>query len=75
MGFSEEAVELLTLNSSFVPKDSYKAFNIQNICSLVEKYYPMDFIEQERINLRFQLQHFILDAPHDPILKDLSTIS
>ena len=35
----------------------------------------MDFIEQERINLRFQLQHFILDAPHDPILKDLSTIS
>ena len=75
MGFSEEAIELLTLNSSLVPKDSYKAFNIQNICSLVEKYCPMDFTEQEIINLRFQLQHFILDAPHDLNLKDLSTIS
>ena len=35
----------------------------------------MDFTEQEIINLRFQLQHFILDAPHDPNLKNLSTIS
>ena len=35
----------------------------------------MDFTEQERISLRFQLQHFIFDAPHDPNLKDLSTIS
>ena len=32
--FNEEVVELLTLSSYSVPKNSYKAFNIQNICSL-----------------------------------------
>ncbi|XP_065847572.1 uncharacterized protein [Euphorbia lathyris] len=73
--FSEEAIELLTLSSSLLPKNSYNAFNIENICRLAEKYYPMDFSDHKRINLKFQLQHFILDAPCDPNLKDLSTLA
>jgi len=55
-------MELLILSSALDPKDAYKAFNIDKICTLVEKYYPMDFNEQEKINLNFQLQHFIIDA-------------
>ena len=72
--FSDRSMELLTLGSALVPKDTYQAFNIDNICTLVEKYYPMDFNEQEKITLRFQLQHFIVDARQDSNLKSLSTI-
>jgi len=34
----------------------------------------MDFNEQEKINLNFQLQHFIIDARQDSNLKNLSTM-
>ena len=56
------AMKLLILRSALDPKDAYKAFNIDKICTLVDKYYPMDFNEQEKINLNFQHQHFIIDA-------------
>ena len=51
--FSEQAMELLTLSSALDPKDAYKSFNIDDICCLVEKYYPLDFTEQEKVNLKF----------------------
>jgi len=40
----------------------------------VNKYYPLDFSEQEKISLKFQLQHFIIDVPNHPNLKNLSTM-
>jgi hypothetical protein len=43
--FSEQAMDLLTLSCALNPKGSYKAFNIDTICTLVERYYPMDFNE------------------------------
>jgi len=46
-------MELLILSSALVPKDAYKAFNIDKIFILVDKNYPMDFNEQEKINLHF----------------------
>ena len=70
--FSEQTMELLTLSYALVPKDAYKAFNIDDICTLVNKHYPLDFSEQEKISLKFQLQHFIIDAPNHPDLKNLS---
>ncbi|KAK2385304.1 hypothetical protein QL285_072554 [Trifolium repens] len=72
--FSDQAMDLLTLSSALVPKDTYKAFNVDHICTLVEKYYPMDFNEQEKVNLKCQLQDFIIDARQDSNLKNLSTI-
>jgi len=36
--FSEQTMEILTLSNALVPKDAYKAFNIEDICSLVNKY-------------------------------------
>ncbi|XP_045822721.1 zinc finger MYM-type protein 1-like [Trifolium pratense] len=71
---SDQAMELLTLSSALVPKDTYKAFNIDHICTLVEKYYPVDFNEQEKINLRSQLCHFIIEARQESSLKSLSNI-
>jgi len=34
----------------------------------------LDFSEQEKISLKFQLQHFIIDAPNNLDLKNLSTM-
>ncbi|XP_024632958.1 zinc finger MYM-type protein 1-like [Medicago truncatula] len=72
--FSEEAMDLLTLSCALTPKDSYKAFDVDTICTLVDKYYPMDFNDQEKIHLRYQLEQFIVDARKEPCLKNLSTI-
>jgi len=72
--FSEQTMELLTLSNALVPKNAYKAFNINDICTLVNRYYPLDFSEQEKIILKFQLQHFIIDAPNHPYLSNLSTM-
>jgi hypothetical protein len=41
--FGERAMELLTLSSALDPNDAYKSFNIDDICSLTEKYYSLDF--------------------------------
>jgi hypothetical protein len=44
--FSEHAVELLILSAVLSPKDAYKLFKIDDICNLVEKFYPQDFTDQ-----------------------------
>ena len=67
-------MDLIRLNSALIPKDDYKNFDIASICTLIDKYYPMDYTEQEKVNLPFQLWHFILDARQQPELKNLSTI-
>ncbi|XP_058777057.1 uncharacterized protein LOC131651407 [Vicia villosa] len=72
--FSEQAMDLLTLSCALSSKDGYKALNIDIICSLVEKYYPMNFSDQEKNNLQFQLQHFLFTARKESNLNNLSTI-
>ena len=39
--FGEGEMELLTLSSALDPKFGYKSFEIDDISSLVEKYYPL----------------------------------
>ncbi|XP_059446513.1 uncharacterized protein LOC132178069 [Corylus avellana] len=73
--FGERAMELLTLSSALDPNDAYKSFNIDDICSLVEKYYSLHFSEQEKIILRFQLKHFEVDMLNHPKLQKLSSIA
>lgn len=72
--FGERALELLTLSSTLDPNDAYKSCRIDDICCLVERYYPFDFTKYEKINLRFQLKHFELDVPNHPKLQNLSSI-
>jgi hypothetical protein len=38
--FSEHKVELLILSVAFSPQDAYKPFKINDICNLVDKFYP-----------------------------------
>ncbi|XP_023771986.1 uncharacterized protein LOC111920646 [Lactuca sativa] len=47
--FNDQVMELLRLSSTLVSKEHPKVINIDQICLLVEKYYPEDFREQERI--------------------------
>jgi len=68
-------MDLLTLSRVLYPYDRYKAFDIDTICTFVEKYYPMDFSDQEKnINLAFHLRHLLFDARQSSTLKNLSTI-
>ncbi|GJU62117.1 zinc finger MYM-type protein 1-like protein [Tanacetum coccineum] len=53
--FNDQVMEMLKLSSTLVPN---KVFNIHNICLLVEKYYSTDFTEQERIQLKYELELF-----------------
>ncbi|XP_025702777.1 uncharacterized protein [Arachis hypogaea] len=71
--FNEKIMELLTLSTALDPKDNFKLFNIQNICKLVEKFYPLDFSDHEMILLNAQLQHYTSDIPNH--LKDVGTLS
>ncbi|GAV78821.1 LOW QUALITY PROTEIN: hypothetical protein CFOL_v3_22286, partial [Cephalotus follicularis] len=59
--FDENMVELLILSSSLNSKDSFKSFSVDKICSLVSKFYPEDFTEQEQIRLPYELQHYAVD--------------
>jgi len=45
------------------------------ISTLVEKYYPADFSNQERAQLECQLPHFQLDVCNDPELSSLPSLA
>ncbi|CAN6684575.1 unnamed protein product [Malus baccata var. baccata] len=56
--FSEEAMELLILSSALEPREAFKAFNIDHICKLAEKFYSMDFTEKE---LHTSERYYLID--------------
>ncbi|KAD5802442.1 hypothetical protein E3N88_13802 [Mikania micrantha] len=69
--FNEETIELLSLSSSLTSKE----INVDEICLLVEKYYPQDFSDQEKIQLRYQLEIFNIEKSKNINLSGASTIS
>ncbi|CAN6580290.1 unnamed protein product [Malus baccata var. baccata] len=73
--FSEEAMELLILSSALEPREAFKAFNIDHICKLAEKFYSMDFTEKELHTLRCELKIYESDVPHHPVFQKMSTTS
>ncbi|XP_071722835.1 uncharacterized protein [Rutidosis leptorrhynchoides] len=48
--FNDHAMELLTLSSAKDPKKMRNSFRIDDICTLVDKYYPQDFAGHEKGN-------------------------
>ena len=54
------------MSGALYSRDGCKSFKIDDICNLVEKYYPEDFFEQEQIQLKCELQHYELDIPSQP---------
>ncbi|XP_059441945.1 uncharacterized protein LOC132187882 [Corylus avellana] len=73
--FGERIMELLTLSSALDPNYAYKSFNMNDICTLADKYCSLDFPDQEKISLRFQLKHFEVDMLNHPKLQRLSFIA
>jgi hypothetical protein len=71
--FNPQAIELLYLSASLDPR--LDTFNIANICTFVDKYYPTDFSSQERDQLESQLPHYQIDVCNHPELKELSTLA
>ncbi|XP_071728969.1 uncharacterized protein [Rutidosis leptorrhynchoides] len=67
-------MELLTLSSTLVPRKDSKELNIGHLCSLVEKYYPVDFTEHERNQLKSELELFNIEMPKNPKLSGASTL-
>ncbi|KAH9646915.1 DUF4371 domain-containing protein [Citrus sinensis] len=63
--FSEQTVELLTLSLALDPVDGFKSFDIDNVCSLAEKFYPHNFTPNEVLALRRELEHYQIDLIHD----------
>ncbi|OMO60242.1 Zinc finger, TTF-type [Corchorus capsularis] len=43
--FNVQAMDLLTLSSTLDPREKFKSFNIDKICTLAEKHYHLDFTE------------------------------
>ncbi|XP_062028831.1 uncharacterized protein LOC133744806 [Rosa rugosa] len=73
--FNEHAVELLILSSALDPSEISKCFKIDAICQLVEKFYPHDFADHEKLQLKKQLEFFEYDVVKDQEFKSISTIS
>jgi hypothetical protein len=73
--FSVQSTELLILCTSLDPRNSFRSFNLENICLLAAKFYPSDFSGQERDNLRCQLRHYELDVLRNQDFSNLSTIA
>ncbi|XP_028082672.1 uncharacterized protein LOC114283994 [Camellia sinensis] len=73
--FKEDVMELLVLSSASDPRDGYRSFKIEDICKLANKFYPMDFFEQEKLHLKYQLENYKLDISILPEFQKLSTIS
>ncbi|XP_024178087.1 zinc finger MYM-type protein 1-like [Rosa chinensis] len=73
--FSERAKDLLILSSSLDHIDGFKAFNIDNICTLAKKIYPQDLTRQELHILRRELIIYESDVPHHDVLKNVTTLS
>ena len=73
--FSEQTTELLTLCNTLDPRASFSSLSIDDACTLATKYYSDDFSEQERNNLRCQLQHYELDMPTNPRFQNLSSVA
>ena len=50
--FTDQTMELLTLSSTLNPVDSFKSFDIDDICNLAERFYPPDFTQFEVLALK-----------------------
>ncbi len=73
--FTERTMELFVLSSALNPIDGFKSFNIDDICSLASKFYPVDFTQVEMGKLRRQLQLNEYDVLCHPNFQNMSSFS
>lgn len=68
-------LKLLKLSTTLDPKDAFKSFNARDIYTLIEKFYFLDFSNEEKIQLEYELWHYEFDLPKDVNFTSLFTIS
>ncbi|KAK2654057.1 hypothetical protein Ddye_013913 [Dipteronia dyeriana] len=73
--FSEQAIELLILSTTLEPREGYESFRIDDICKLVNKFYPHDFADHEKLQLKIQLQHYEYNVVQHSEFKSLLNLS
>jgi hypothetical protein len=47
--FNEKVMGLLSICATLIPKNRFASFNASEICKMVEKYYPVDFSQPDRL--------------------------
>ncbi|KAM6586353.1 hypothetical protein CsatA_008958 [Cannabis sativa] len=74
--FNDNTVELLILSSALDPREIHTSFRINDICKLVQKFYPKDFTEYEMVQLRTQFEHFahVRELPDFTVLATISDL-
>jgi len=72
--FVEVNTDLLIYMSSFNPKDSFAAFDKENLMKLT-KFYPKDFSVTELRRLSYQLGKFIIDVRGDERFRKVKNIA
>jgi hypothetical protein len=73
--FSEHAVELLILGLILDPRVACESFRIDDICQLVNKFYPQDFTDLEKEELEIELHHYEHNVVQQSSLQRLLNIS
>ncbi|XP_023748588.1 uncharacterized protein LOC111896836 [Lactuca sativa] len=73
--FNDRSTELLRLSTTLDPKSVVEPFRSGDVIKLVEKFYPGDFNEQEKVVLKIQLQHYQIDVVQHVDYKLLTSIS
>lgn len=63
------------MSTTLDPKDAFKSFNARDIYTLIEKFYFLDFSNEEKIQLEYELWHYEFDLPKDVNFTSLFTIS
>ncbi|XP_071715292.1 uncharacterized protein [Rutidosis leptorrhynchoides] len=63
------------IDNQFVALDPKNPFNKSDIRNLAKTFYPLDFTEQENIQIKHELQHYELDVPNHPQLKKARKIA
>ncbi|KAL5808265.1 hypothetical protein ACOSQ3_028956 [Xanthoceras sorbifolium] len=73
--FPDQTMELFTLSSALDPTNNFESFNIDDICSLAKKFYPINFTKRELPVFKRQLQHFKNDILIHPKFQNMSSLS
>jgi hypothetical protein len=68
-------MELFILGSALEPRIAHKSFKIDDICQLVNKFYPQDFTDLEKEQLEIELHHYEHNVVQDSNFQGLSNIS
>jgi hypothetical protein len=73
--FSENAIELFILGSAFDPRVARDSFRIDDICRLVNKFYPQDFTDHEKEQLEIEFFYYEYNVVQHASFQGLSNIS